>query len=57
MASKNIYKVVFVNQGNVYEIYARRVGQGEVFGFIEVEQVVFGVGTPGLGGWYHQYGL
>ena len=42
MASKNIYKVVFVNQGKVYEIYARRVGQGELFGFIEVEQLVFG---------------
>ena len=42
MATKNIYKVVFVNQGKVYEIYARRVGQGELFGFIEVEQLVFG---------------
>lgn len=42
MATKHIYKVVFVNQGKVYEIYARKVGQGEMFGFIEVEQLVFG---------------
>ena len=42
MATKHIYKVVFVNQGKVYEIYSRMVGQGEMFGFIEVEQLVFG---------------
>ncbi|HEV7447497.1 MAG TPA: DUF1820 family protein, partial [Steroidobacteraceae bacterium] len=26
----------------VYEIYARRVSHGELFGFIEVEELVFG---------------
>jgi hypothetical protein len=26
----------------VYEIYARSVGHGEMFGFIEVEELVFG---------------
>jgi len=31
-----------VNQGEVYEIYARRVSHGELFGFIEVEELVFG---------------
>jgi hypothetical protein len=33
---------MFVNQGKVYEIYARKVGQGGMFGFIEVEELVFG---------------
>jgi hypothetical protein len=33
---------MFVNQGKVYEIYARKVGHGELFGFIEVEEVLFG---------------
>jgi hypothetical protein len=33
---------MFVNQGKVYEVYARRVGHGELFGFIEVEELVFG---------------
>ena len=42
MSSKPIYKVLFVNQGKVYEIYARKVGQGRLFGFIEVEERVFG---------------
>jgi len=42
MSQKNLYRVVFMSQGQVYEIYAREVGHGEMFGFIEVEQLVFG---------------
>lgn len=42
MASKTLYKVVFMNQGQVYEIYAREVGHGSLFGFVEVEELVFG---------------
>jgi hypothetical protein len=42
MAVKPIYKVIFLNQGKVYEIYARRVTQtGALFGFVEVEEIVF----------------
>jgi len=42
MSKKTLYRVVFISQGKVYEIYAREVGHGEMFGFIEVEQMVFG---------------
>jgi hypothetical protein len=42
MSSKPIYKVQFMNQGKVYEIYARNVSHGTLFGFIEVEKLVFG---------------
>ena len=42
MSNKTLYRVVFMSQGQVYEIYAREVGHGEFFGFIEVEQLVFG---------------
>ncbi len=42
MAVKRIYKIVFVSQGQVYEIYARNVGHGSLFGFVEVENLVFG---------------
>ena len=42
MASSHIFKIMFVNQGKVYEIYARKVGQGRLFGFIDVEELVFG---------------
>ena len=42
MATSHIFRIMFVNQGKVYEVYARRVGHGELFGFIEVEELVFG---------------
>ena len=45
MTSKQLYKVVFMSQGQVYEIYARHVGHGELFGFVEVEELVFGERT------------
>ena len=45
MASSHIFKIMFVNQGKVYEVYARKVGQGRLFGFIEVEECGWG-GAP-----------
>lgn len=42
MPKKAIYKVIFHNQGKVYEIYARTVTQGGLFGFVELEKLVFG---------------
>ncbi len=42
MAKKRLYRVQFINQGKVYEVYARRVGQSDLFGFIEIEGLVFG---------------
>jgi hypothetical protein len=42
MASSHIFKIMFVNQGKVYEVYARKVSQGRLFGFIEIEELVFG---------------
>jgi hypothetical protein len=42
MTSKPIYKIIFLNQGKVYELYARHVSQtGALFGFVEVEELVF----------------
>ncbi len=42
MSSHHIFKVLFVNQGKVYEIYARKVSHGAMLGFVEVEELVFG---------------
>lgn len=42
MAASHIFKIMFVNQGKVYEIYARKVSHGSLFGFIEVDELVFG---------------
>ena len=42
MAAKPIYRVVFLNQGKVYEVYARHVSQtGSLFGFVEIEELIF----------------
>jgi len=45
MSKKSLYKIVFMSQGQVYEIYARHVDHGAMFGFIEVEELVFGERT------------
>ncbi|MFC6670067.1 DUF1820 family protein [Marinobacterium aestuariivivens] len=43
MASdERMYRVQFVNQDQVYEVYARHVYQSEMWGFIEVGEFVFG---------------
>ena len=40
--AKSIYKVIFLNQGKVYELYAHGIYQGDLYGFIEVEELIFG---------------
>ncbi len=40
-----IFKVIFVNQGQVYEIYAKAIYQSDLWGFLEVEEFVFGERT------------
>ncbi len=42
MASNHIFRIIFVNQSKVYEVYARKVSHGSLFGFVEVEELVFG---------------
>ncbi len=45
MAKKRIYKVIFTNQGKVFEIYARQVISGELYGFVEAQGLLFGERT------------
>ncbi|MDN3518330.1 DUF1820 family protein [Aquisalimonas lutea] len=45
MAEERIYRIIFFNQGQVYEIYARSVQQGAMMGFVEVESLSFGERT------------
>ena len=40
-----IFKISFFNQGQVYEIYARHIYQSDLWGFLEVEEFVFGERT------------
>ncbi len=42
MAKNPIYKVIFYNQNQVYEVYARAIYQSDMYGFIELEEFVFG---------------
>lgn len=42
MSKEPIYKVVFYNQNQVYEVYARAIYQSEMYGFVEIEDFVFG---------------
>lgn len=42
MSEKHIYKIIFVNKEQVFEIFAKSVYQGEMYGFVIVEDIVFG---------------
>ena len=42
MAETALYKVIFYNQSEVYEIFARAIYQSDMYGFIEIEEMVFG---------------
>ena len=42
MSKTPIYKVSFFNQGQIYEVYARHIYQSDLYGFIEIEELLFG---------------
>lgn len=45
MSKKTIYRIIFVNDDTIYQIYARKIYDSELFGFVEVEEFVFGTTT------------
>ncbi|MEH6591448.1 MAG: DUF1820 family protein [Halioglobus sp.] len=42
MANESVYKVIFHNNNQVFEVFARQIYQSDMWGFIEVEEFVFG---------------
>jgi len=36
-----IYRIAFVNQGKVYQLHAETVRQGELYGFVEILNLLF----------------
>ena len=40
---KTLYKITFLNAGRIYELYARNVSAGTLWGFTEVAELVFDV--------------
>lgn len=39
---QRVYKIIFHNQGEVFEIYAKNVDQGHLYGFVVVEEILYG---------------
>ena len=39
---KRLFRVSFLNQGKIYEVYARRVSDAGMLGFVQIEDLVFG---------------
>lgn len=37
-----MYRVAFINQGKVYEVYVKHVSQPDLYGFVEIGDFVFG---------------
>ena len=37
-----IYKISFLNKGKVYEVFAKQVYSSDLYGFIEIEDFIFG---------------
>ena len=42
MSKKHLYRITFVDEEEIFEIYARTICESEMFGFIEVSDFVFG---------------
>ena len=42
MPNTPLYKVIFHNQGQIFEIYAHQIYQSDLYGFVEIEEIVFG---------------
>ena len=40
-----IYKIIFLNQNQVFEVYASHIFQSDLYGFIKVEEFLFGEKT------------
>ena len=45
MTKKTVFRISFVNEDTIYQIYARKVYDSELFGFVEAEEFVFGTNT------------
>ena len=42
MPAQPVYKVIFQNGNQVFEVFARQIYQSDMWGFIEIEEFVFG---------------
>jgi hypothetical protein len=42
MTKKTTYKIIFMQLGEIYEVFAKQIYQSDMYGFIEVEDFIFG---------------
>ncbi|HID03942.1 MAG TPA: DUF1820 family protein [Leucothrix sp.] len=42
MNESRLYKVSFINQDKVYEVFAKQVYESDLYGFLAIEEIVFG---------------
>jgi hypothetical protein len=42
VTKKRVYKIKFISQGKLYELFAREVGQSTMYGFVELGEIIFG---------------
>ena len=45
MCKETVYRITFSNQDTVYDVYAKKVCESAMFGFIEIEDFIFGETT------------
>ncbi len=45
MANEPVYKVIFQNGSQIFEVFARQIYQSDMWGFIEIEEFIFGERT------------
>ena len=38
---KSVYKIIFIQLGEIYEVFAKQIYQSDMHGFIEVEEYIF----------------
>ena len=41
MNMKSVYKIIFIQLGEIYEVFAKQIYQSDMNGFIEVEEYIF----------------
>ena len=42
MKKEKVYKILFIQLGEVYEIFAKNIYQSDMYAFLEVEEFIFG---------------
>ena len=42
MTDEKVFRISFYNQGDIYELYAHEIHQGNMYAFLEVEGIIFG---------------